>query len=144
MNIPNTNFTLELNIPDSFKIIDERLFAYNKLQVPATQNPEVIDKNYLVKDGENIIAGICADIYIWKILFIGLIFVEEKYRKQGLGHFLMNKVEEDARALDVKLAHTDTFDFQAKDFYLKHGYEVFGVLDECPPGHQRFYLKKLL
>ena len=35
-----------------------------------------------------------------------------------------------------------TFDFQAKEFYLKHGYEVFGVLEDCPADHQRYYLKK--
>ena len=42
------------------------------------------------------------------------------------------------------LIHLDTFDFQAKDFYIKHGYEVFGVLDECPKKHKRYYLKKLI
>ncbi|PPE03578.1 hypothetical protein HCUR_00960 [Holospora curviuscula] len=26
-----------------------------------------------------------------------------------------------------------TFDFQVKDFYLKQGYEIFGVLEDCPP-----------
>lgn len=40
------------------------------------------------------------------------------------------------------LVHLDTFDFQAKDFYLKHGYEVFGVLDDCPMEHKRYYMKK--
>jgi hypothetical protein len=24
----------------------------------------------------------------------------------------------------------------------KHGYTVFGVLDDLPPGHQRFFLRK--
>jgi len=32
----------------------------------------------------------------------------------------------------------------SKDFYLKHGYEIFGVLDNCPKGHKRYYLKKTL
>jgi len=36
----------------------------------------------------------------------------------------------------------DTFDFQAKDFYTKQGYEVFGILDNCPEGHKRYYMKK--
>jgi ADP-ribose pyrophosphatase YjhB (NUDIX family) len=38
----------------------------------------------------------------------------------------------------------DTFDFQAKDFYLKHGYDIFGVLGNCPPGHERYYMRKNL
>lgn len=39
-------------------------------------------------------------------------------------------------------ASLDTFDFQAKDFYLKHGYEIFGVLKDCPVGHECYYLSK--
>ena len=38
---------------------------------------------------------------------------------------LLNKVESEAKAIGATLAHLDTFDFQAKDFYIKHGYEVF-------------------
>jgi hypothetical protein len=29
-------------------------------------------------------------------------------------------------------------DFQAKDFYKKNGYEVFGELDNVPDGHKRY------
>ena len=42
------------------------------------------------------------------------------------------------------LSHLDTFDFQAKDFYLTKGYEIFGELENCPPGHKRIFLKKYL
>jgi len=38
----------------------------------------------------------------------------------------------------------DTMDFQALPFYERHGYSVFGVLDDMPRGHQRFFLKKAL
>lgn len=50
----------------------------------------------------------------------------------------------DAKAMGVKLVHLDTFDFQAKDSYLKHGYKILGVLGDCPKGHKRYYLKKIL
>ncbi len=42
------------------------------------------------------------------------------------------------------LIHLDTFDFQAKDFYLKHGYDIFGILDECPQKHKRYFMKKFI
>lgn len=141
--IPSTPYVLLKNLKNTFNIIDAQLYAYNKSCVPATQNPEVIDIHYVVKDKDEIIAGICADIYTWKIMYIDLLFVNEKYRNKNLGSYLLKKVEDEARAFGVTLAHTDSYDFQAKDFYVKHGYEVFGVLDDCPAGHQRFYLKKV-
>ncbi|MGQ3887829.1 GNAT family N-acetyltransferase [Legionella sp. CNM-1927-20] len=142
--VPNTNYKLELNAEDSFKIVDQKLFEFNKSCVPATQKPEVIDINVTIKNGDETIAGICSDVYIWKILYISVFFVEERYRNQGFGTILLNKVEEKAKQLGATLAHLDTFDFQAKDFYLKHGYEVFGTLDDCPEGHKRYYMKKVL
>jgi hypothetical protein len=45
--------------------------------------------------------------------------------------------------LFLRELHLDTFDFQAKDFYVKHGYEVFGVLEDCPEGHVRYFMKKI-
>lgn len=142
--IPDTNYKLYYNVKHAYNIIDEKVVEHDKKCVPATQDPDIIDLNYVIKDNDKIIAGICADVYIWQILFISLIFVHEDYRHQKLASLLIQKVEEKAKFLGAQLAHLDTFSFQAKDFYIKHGYEVFGVLDECPPGHKRYYLKKNL
>jgi hypothetical protein len=38
----------------------------------------------------------------------------------------------------------DTFDFQAPDFYRKHGFSEFGQLQDYPPGHQRLFFHKRL
>jgi hypothetical protein len=34
----------------------------------------------------------------------------------------------------------DTFEFQARGFYEKLGFELFGTLDDHPVGHCRFFL----
>lgn len=143
-DIPNTPYQLYKNTENAFEEIDRCLFEFNKRRVPPTQSPEVIDIHYIVKRQEDIIAGIHADVYIWNILHINVFFVDEQYRNKGLGSFLLKKVECDAERLGVKLAHLDTFEFQAKNFYLKAGYEIFGVLDGCPDGYQRYYMKKSL
>lgn len=39
-------------------------------------------------------------------------------------------------------AHLDTYDYQAPDFYRKLGYEVFGSIEDHPPGHTRFWMRK--
>jgi ribosomal protein S18 acetylase RimI-like enzyme len=41
-------------------------------------------------------------------------------------------------------AQLDTMSWQALTFYERHGYSVFGVLDNFPPGHRKYFLKKSL
>lgn len=130
--------------PKESEYIRDEIVQFNIQQVPLTQKEILVHKNYVVKKNNNIIAGITAKIYMWGILFIDILFIAETHRKKNLGTYLLNKVEDEAKKEGATLVHLDTFDFQAKDFYLKHGYEIFGVLDNCPPGHQRFYLKKAL
>lgn len=119
----------------------KKLIEYNEKMVPFTQK-KVIDLNFVAKHRNEIIGGINAILYSWKMLFVDILWVDEAYRGQRIGTGLIKKVEEEAKKQGCTLIHLDTFDFQAKDFYLKHGFEIFGVLDDCPPGHQRFYLKK--
>ena len=126
------------------EFIDNKLGEFNRSQVPATQAQTGGLRNYIIKDRETIIAGIASRIYRWGVLYIEVLFVDENHRHKGLGTTLLQKVEQEAKEMGASLAHLDTYDFQALDFYLKHGYEVFGVLDDCPKDHKRYYLKKRL
>jgi uncharacterized protein (DUF924 family) len=38
----------------------------------------------------------------------------------------------------------ETTSFEARPFYEKRGYEVFATLDDYPPGHSKFFLRKRL
>lgn len=91
-----------------------------------------------------LIGGINSEWVNWGILFIHLLFVKEEFRGNGYGCSLLKEVEDRARSYGCYLSHLDTFDFQGKDFYVANGYSVFGVLDDCPKGHKRYYLKKKL
>ncbi|MGI4850722.1 MAG: hypothetical protein ACRYGR_02130 [Janthinobacterium lividum] len=75
--VPNENYTIHLNELNSYNIVDKRLFKFNKSCVPSTQKPESIEKNFIIKDGDELIAGICADIYIWKILYISVFLLKK-------------------------------------------------------------------
>lgn len=55
---------------------------------------------------------------------------------------LLQYVERIAKDQQCHIAHLDTFDFQAKDFYLKQGYSIFGTLENAPKGHCWYYMKK--
>jgi GNAT superfamily N-acetyltransferase len=76
-------------------------------------------------------------------MHVGILFVDSAYRGMGHGKHLLQSTEIEAKELGGYMSHLDTFDFQAKDFYERLGYEVFGVLD-YPPGHHRYFLKKRL
>jgi GNAT superfamily N-acetyltransferase len=131
--------------PHEVVIIENKITSYNNSKVPFIQEQPFINLNFCIKDDSGlIIAGITSLMYCWGMLFVDILAVDEKYYKNGLGSKLLSHVENEAKKLGATLAHLDTFDFQAKDFYLKHGYEVFGVLDDCPKGHKRFYMKKVL
>lgn len=80
----------------------------------------------------------------WNWLHVALLWVAEERRHQGLGSRLLQAIEQAARERGCRWAHLDTFSYQARPFYERHGYEVFATLDDYPPGQQRFYLKKRL
>lgn len=124
------------------EFLDNSLGDFNIAQVPATQQNHLEQLSYCYKDSERIIAGINAFMYYWHVLYIDILFVDKDYRCQGLGKQLLQKAESEAKILGAKLSHLNTFDFQAKDFYLKYGYKIFGVLNDCPKDHDRYYMKK--
>ncbi len=145
MSFSTQNFPYKMFSASSVEAesLNEKMDAFNVKQVSFHGDAEVL-KDYVFKENGNIIAGIRSCFYLGKCLAINVLFVDENYRDKGLGSLLLNKVENETKIMGAKLVHLDTFDFQAKDFYLKHGYEIFGVLEDCPPGHKRYYMKKVL
>ena len=77
------------------------------------------------KDGE-LIAGVNSCVTCFKILYIETLFVQEEYRRTGLGKQLIIELEKRAKEMGVNLIRVDTFDWQGKDFYLAMGYELAG------------------
>ncbi|HXH54268.1 MAG TPA: GNAT family N-acetyltransferase [Gammaproteobacteria bacterium] len=83
-------------------------------------------------------------MHCWEMLYIDVLFVDKDYRGPQFGSLLLSKVESEAKPMEASLSHLDTFDWQAKDFYLKTGDEIFGTLDACSPRYKRYYMKKAL
>ncbi|HSJ52854.1 MAG TPA: GNAT family N-acetyltransferase, partial [Anaerolineae bacterium] len=80
----------------------------------------------------------------WDWFYINLMWIKEELRGRGYGHQLLTLAEDKARERGARHAYLDTFSFQAPDFYKQHGYEVFGELQDFPPGHQRYFMTKEL
>ena len=105
------------------------------------EDEELICKKILDQDG-NLIAGIVAFIYQWGCLYVDDLWIDEKYRRQAIGSTLLQTVEDIAIEKGCYLVYLDTGDFQAKPFYLKHGYTVFGTVKGNPVGHEDYVLFK--
>ncbi|MCM5557483.1 GNAT family N-acetyltransferase [Pleomorphomonas sp. JP5] len=94
-------------------------------------------------DTAEIVGGLYAsDEYNW--LFIRYLIVPEALRGQGLGARLMAEAERVARERGYLGIFLDTFDFQARPFYLKLGFQLIGELDGDAQTPRRFFLKKVL
>lgn len=78
----------------------------------------------------------------WDWLHIDLLWLDETCRGQGYGRLLLQAAEESARAANCVGSCTDTFSFQALEFYRKSGYEVFGRIEDQPVGETRYFLQK--
>jgi GNAT superfamily N-acetyltransferase len=99
----------------------------------------------LIRDGADnrILGGLCGDsFYDW--LFIKLFFIPDSLRGHRLGQKLMQQAEDIARARGCTGIWLDTFEFQARGFYEKLGFTVFGTIPDYPKGYSRFFLQKRL
>jgi GNAT superfamily N-acetyltransferase len=92
---------------------------------------------------QEIVGGVIGATY-WDWLHIDLMWVKEGLRGRGYGRRLLTLAEEEARKRGAKQAYLDTFSFQAPGFYERHGYQVFGELQDFPTGHQRYFMVKQL
>ncbi len=80
--------------------------------------------------------------YGW--LHIAFVYLPESLRGAGLGRKLLQRAEAIARERGCHGMWLDTFSFQARGFYEKLGFSVFAEIEDYPPGHSRFFLRKRL
>ena len=80
------NKRIQLYLSASAKTL---IFEFNKTRVPFTQKETPILINYVIKNKDEIIAGINTCMYHWKILFVYVLFVKENHRHEKLGSFLL-------------------------------------------------------
>ena len=72
----------------------DKLVEYNLSKVASTQEIDFLNIDRVVEDVKgNIIAGILAKMYCWNCLYIDVLWVEEGYRKDGLGSKLLKEIE---------------------------------------------------
>jgi GNAT superfamily N-acetyltransferase len=96
------------------------------------------------RDSDGRLVGGISALVNWNWLQIALVWISPELRHGGLGSQLLSRIESAGKERGCTNAHLDTFSYQARPFYERHGYELFATLDDYPTGHQRFYLRKNL
>jgi GNAT superfamily N-acetyltransferase len=98
---------------------------------------------FLKGDKDEILGGLLG--YVWADwLFVAILWVDDDLRGKGYATRLMDAAEDYARERGCHSAMLDTHSFQARPFYEKRGYKLFGALDDYPKGHKKFFLQKKL
>ncbi len=113
--------------------------------------PHEVDANseeFVLKiENENgeIIGGCIAEVYEyhWSRVLLEELWVDERYRHQGLGSMIIREVERIAREKGCRVVTLGTASYMARPFYEKHGYTVFTTLKKAN-GYISYSLVKYL
>lgn len=123
------------------RAVSDRLDLFN---VATTGLDEWHSVSIFLRDADDAIAGgLLGEIWGgW--LHVTYLWVAAPHRGRGHASALLRAAERFAVERGCRAARLETFSFQAPGLYAKHGYEIFGTLDDCPPGHRLFFLRKTL
>lgn len=129
--------------PEIGAVIGAPLRRFNRQQTGSSEIARLLALTILAPGSSEIIGGLWGESG-WGHLHIDLLVVPEEMRGTGVGRTLMQRAEEEALRRGCHSVWLDTFSFQARGFYEKLGYTVFGALDDYPVGHTRFFLRKTI
>ncbi len=127
------------------KAISDGISAFNEKYLP---NDGAFDAGFRFalfarNDKGDIIGGIQASV-VWSYCVLELLWLSEETRGSGVGTQLINELESFVKEKGLHQIRTETLDFQAKPFYEKNGYRVYGELNNSPKGHTTYFLVKKL
>ena len=119
--------------------IGDLIRAYNRSKREEAESEPL---NLYVEDEKgNLLADLVAETFgNW--LEIEYLLVTEELRGQGIGSKLLEQAENEAKKRNCQFAFVNTYQFQAPDFYKRHGYKEVFTLQDYPYTGKRFYYQK--
>ncbi len=96
----------------------------------------------LLEGVRNVSLNTGVDPTYWDWLDIAVLWLDERLRGEGHGTRLMRVAEDEAMRRGCVHSYLSTLSFQARGFYEGLGYRVIGRLDDYPPGHVKYWLRK--
>ena len=140
VNCAAARFIIKPGSKDDIKIIDDGFERFNGRFVPDKHGDIPIGIK-LVDESGRMIAGVIAEVGGWDECDIDGVWVEEPYRKQGLGSRLLREVERRAKENGAYVLFTYGCDW-VFGFFIKNGYAKRGELKDYPKGHNAYEFDK--
>jgi GNAT superfamily N-acetyltransferase len=116
------------------------LLEYNVLETGIDDRRPL---SILVKDPEmdRVVGGLTGytSFGLW---FVDVFYLPPALRGSGMGSEILRQAEQEARRRGCRAGWLYTIRFQAPDFYLKHGWRVFGEVSSGPPETSRVFMTK--
>jgi GNAT superfamily N-acetyltransferase len=127
-------------------LVSDGLDDYNRRFVPLPDRQRLV---VAARESSGLVVGGLVADTLWGQagcgwLHVTQLWVAERVRRRGIGRMLLRAAEREAVRRGCRSAYLDTFEFQALSFYERDGYTIFGVQDDFPAGHRRFFLRKAL
>ncbi len=131
---------------DDLRTIHDGIREYNRNEVPnLPTDADDLEFAIFARDEANAILGGIRATASWNWLHIELLWVAEDFRRRDIGKKLVQNAEALAREHGFQYVRVETTSFQAKPFYDKLGYQVFGILENSPvEGYTDYFMKKRL
>ena len=123
------------------KRLERKIDAFNRMKAGPTQWAP-LDLEVRNKKGRSI-GGLTGYSYLgW--LYIDILFIDTAFRGRDIGTQLLQKAESWAKKRGCRFVHLVTFSFQARPFYQKQGYKLYGQAGPFSKDQVKYYLKKAL
>lgn len=126
---------------DDYQILVNGMLAYHASQGHPRKSETL---SIFLKDEKGKVFGGIIVSFLWNGMEIRSLWVDETIRKRGWGRKLMQAAELEAVKRGCTIAYTNTFSWQAPEFYKKLGYTLYGKLEDFPKGNCLSYVCKKL
>lgn len=121
--------------------IQNKMFEFNVMHFPDDLKGRYEELHlYLINEEGSTFGGIVGE-FCWNWLEIQYLFIEQDLRNLGYGRQLLRAAEKKAMEKKCDFIKLDTLSFQALDFYLKEGFQIFGTIENAG-SYTHYYLKK--
>ena len=87
---------------------------------------------YLIREEEGNLIALLHAQQVLENIHIKALVVDKEHQKKGLGASLLAELEEKAAEAGVTSITLSTKSYQARDFYIKQGYEIYASLTDVP------------